>query len=67
MLVDVPAAGLAGVAGDLDQELLADGEEQPLDFPAPLGRPGVEWVSLTPSTAQARSSHASTNAEPLST
>ena len=52
---DVPAAALAGVAGDLDQELLADGEEQPLDFPAALGPAGVEWVSLTPSTAQARS------------
>ena len=64
---DVPSAALAGVAGDLGEELLADGEKQPLDFPRPRGRPGVEWVSLTPSTAQARSSHASTKAEPLST
>ena len=27
----------AGVAGDLDQELLPHGEEQPLDLPAALG------------------------------
>jgi hypothetical protein len=32
-----------------------------------FGRPEVEWISRIPSLAQARSSHASTNAEPLST
>jgi len=36
-------------------------------FPRPCGRPGVEWTSRIPSFAQARSSQASTNAEPLST
>jgi hypothetical protein len=36
-------------------------------FPRPSERPGVEWISRIPSFAQARSSHASTNAEPLST
>jgi hypothetical protein len=33
-------------------------------LPLPCGLPGVEWTSLTPSFAQARSSHKSTNAEP---
>jgi hypothetical protein len=32
----VPPAGLAGIAGDLDEELLPDGEEQALYLPAPL-------------------------------
>jgi hypothetical protein len=36
----VPAAALGGVAGDLDEELLADGAEQPLDFPSALGLSG---------------------------
>ena len=36
-------------------------------FPRPWGRPGAECTSLIPRTAHARSSHASTNAEPLST
>ena len=33
----LPPAALAGVAGDLDQELLADSEEQAFYFPASLG------------------------------
>jgi hypothetical protein len=33
---DVPPPALAGIAGDLDQELLADGAEQPLDLPSSL-------------------------------
>jgi hypothetical protein len=36
-------------------------------FPRPCGRRGVEWTSLMPSFAQARSSQVSTNADPLST
>src|SRR5664279_480253 len=36
-------------------------------LPRPWGRPGVECVNRTPSFAQARNSHASTYAEPLST
>src|SRR5205814_4932096 len=36
-------------------------------FPRPCGRPGVEWTSLMPNFAQARSSHESTKALPLST
>ena len=36
-------------------------------FPLPSGRPGWLCTSLMPRCAQARSSHASTNAEPLST
>ena len=62
------AAGAVAGVGDLDQELLADGAEEPFDLPAALrAGPGVEWMSLIPSMAQARSSHESTNAEPLST
>jgi hypothetical protein len=33
----VPPPALGGIAGDLDQELLADGKEQPLDLPSSLG------------------------------
>jgi hypothetical protein len=33
----VPPAALAGVAGDLDEELLADGEEQPFYLSPSLG------------------------------
>ena len=36
-------------------------------LPRPWGRPGAECTRRTPSFAQARNSHASTNAEPLST
>ena len=35
-------------------------------FPRPIGRPGAECVSFTPSTAHARSSDESMNADPLS-
>ena len=33
----VPPTSLAGIAGELDQELLPHGEEQPLDLPPALG------------------------------
>jgi hypothetical protein len=33
----VPPPAHGGIAGDLDEELLADGAEQPLDLPAALG------------------------------
>ena len=36
-------------------------------LPLPAGRPGWEWVSFTPRTAQARRSAASMNIDPLST
>jgi len=53
------------VAGDLRQELAADGAEEPFDL-SPALRPGREWTSRMPSTAQPRSSQESTNADPLS-
>jgi hypothetical protein len=41
-----PGGAVADAAGDLDQELLADGAEEPLDFPAALGLTGQSWVIL---------------------
>jgi hypothetical protein len=32
----LPAAGIGGIAGDFDEELLPHREEQPLDLPASL-------------------------------
>ena len=58
---------LAGGVGDLDEELFAHGAEESFDLAAALGRPGAECTSRIPSFAHARNSHASTNAEPLST
>src|ERR1019366_9480676 len=52
-------------AGDLDQELLLDGLEHPLDLP-PACRPGWLWTSLMPSTAHGLCSEAPAKQEPLS-
>ncbi len=58
---------VGALAGELDQELAADGAEEPLDLAAALGRAGVECTRRMPRVAQARSSQESTNGEPLST
>jgi hypothetical protein len=42
----VPPAALGGLAGDLHEELLADGAEQPLDLPASLGLTGQSKIIL---------------------
>jgi len=36
----VVPAGVTGVAGDLDEELVPDGAEETLNFPAALGPAG---------------------------
>jgi hypothetical protein len=45
----VPPAGLAGIAGDLDQELLPDSEKQALYLPPPLRLTGqsrlILWIT----------------------
>jgi hypothetical protein len=42
----VPPPALAGIAGDLDEELLADGEEQAFYLPPPLGLTGQSKIIL---------------------
>jgi hypothetical protein len=42
----VPPAVSGGIAGDLDQELLADGEEQPFYLPSPLRLTGQSKIIL---------------------
>jgi hypothetical protein len=61
-------ADLGGAGrGQLGEELAPHGAEEPLDLALGLGRPGWLCTSLIPRRAHARSSHASTNADPLST
>jgi len=52
---------------DLDQKLLPNGAEYPLDLAATFRLSGREWISRIPSDAQARSSCLLRNADPLST
>ncbi|BBY57176.1 hypothetical protein MSAR_03120 [Mycolicibacterium sarraceniae] len=64
-----PGSGelFGGGIDDLDQELLTHGAEEPFDLASALGAVRVEWTRRTPSFAHARSSQASTKADPLST
>lgn len=52
---------------DLDEELIADGAEEPFDLPAALRLPGTRVDQPDPQRRAARNSCLSTNADPLST